>query len=75
MVCGVYARKSTEQNGLADESKSVARQVEHDRAYAAKRSWTVSDDHVYVDRISGALFRDKRPGLARLLNALSPFKS
>src|SRR5689334_1189815 len=31
----IYARKSTEQNGVADEEKSVARQIERARAYAA----------------------------------------
>ena len=34
MTAAIYARKSTEQNGVADESKSVARQVDHARAYA-----------------------------------------
>jgi hypothetical protein len=29
MIAAVYARKSTEQNGVADEEKSVTRQVEH----------------------------------------------
>jgi hypothetical protein len=38
MICGIYARKSTDQNGLADESKSVARQVEHARLYAARKA-------------------------------------
>jgi hypothetical protein len=32
MVAAVYARKSTEQSGVADDQKSVARQVEHARA-------------------------------------------
>src|SRR5262245_10947795 len=73
MNCAVYARKSTEQMGLADTEKSVARQVEHARAYATRKGWTVADEHVYVDDgISGAVFGDKRPGLARLLNTLSP---
>ena len=49
MICAVYAGKSTEQNGTADEAKSVTRQVEHARAYATKRGWTVADDHVYSD--------------------------
>jgi DNA invertase Pin-like site-specific DNA recombinase len=71
--CAVYARKSTEQNGVADAERSVARQVEHARAYAVRKGWTVSEDHVYIDDgISGAIFGEKRPGLARLLNALRP---
>jgi DNA invertase Pin-like site-specific DNA recombinase len=72
MNCAVYARKSNEQNGIADESKSVARQVERARAYAARRGWTVSDEHLYVDDgISGAVFAG-RPGFVRLMNALRP---
>src|SRR5262245_20117373 len=73
MIAAIYARKSTEQAGVGDEEKSVIRQVEHARAYAEKRSWTVDEAHVYVDDgISGAVFGSRRPGLARLLNALSP---
>src|SRR5881628_60908 len=73
MIAAIYARKSTEQNGLADESKSVARQVEHGKAFATRKGWAVDDASVYVDDgISGALFGAQRPGLARLLNALAP---
>ena len=32
MIAAIYARKSTEENGVADEDKSVTRQVEHARA-------------------------------------------
>jgi DNA invertase Pin-like site-specific DNA recombinase len=73
MNAAVYVRRSTEQSGVADESKSVARQAEHAKAYAVRKGWTVHEAHVYADDgVSGALFGDKRPGLARLLNALSP---
>ena len=66
MVAAIYARKSTEQNGVADDQKSVARQVEHARAYAARKGWTVADEHIYVDDgISGAEFAN-RPGFLRL---------
>src|SRR5437764_635533 len=66
----IYARKSTEQNGVAEDQKSVARQVEQARAFAARKGWSVTDDHVYVDDgISGAEFAS-RPGYMRLLNAL-----
>ena len=34
MIAAVYARTPTEQVGVADDEKSVARQVEHARAYA-----------------------------------------
>jgi hypothetical protein len=37
MISAIYARKSTEQNGVADEEKSVARQIAHARAYAARK--------------------------------------
>src|SRR5437899_11261896 len=71
MIAAVYVRKSTEQNGVGDEEKSVTRQVEHARAYAARKGWTV--EHVYADDgISGAELGDRRPGLARLLSALKP---
>ena len=72
MIAAVYARKSTEQSGVADEQKSVARQIEHARQYAERKGWTVADQHVYVDDgISGAEFSN-RPGFVRLLNALTP---
>ena len=72
MIAAVYARKSTEQTGVADEQKSVARQVEHARAYAQRKAWAVADEHVYIDDgISGAEFA-RRPGFVRLMAALSP---
>jgi DNA invertase Pin-like site-specific DNA recombinase len=72
MRAAIYARKSTEQSGMIDEEKSVTRQIDHAKAYATKKGWTVADEHVFVDDgISGAEFV-KRPGLSRLLNALRP---
>src|SRR5262249_21911462 len=51
---------------------AIARQIEHARAYAARKGWVVDDEHVYADDgISGAEFV-KRPGFIRLMNALSP---
>ncbi len=75
MIAAIYARKSNEQ-GVPDEAKSVTRQVEHATAYTQRKGWTVHPSHVYVDdAISGAEFVN-RPGLARLLTALSsrPFQ-
>src|SRR5687767_6507813 len=73
MIAAIYARKSTEQHGVADDAKSVARQIEHARGYAERSGWTVADHHVFTDDgVSGALFGDRRPGLARLLAALEP---
>ncbi len=67
LVAAVYARKSHDQNGVSDEEKSVRRQEEHARAYAAANGWTVDDGYVYGDDgISGAEF-ERRPGLMRLL--------
>src|SRR5262245_46345917 len=72
MIAGVYARKSNEQSGVADEAKSVRRQIEHAKAYAARKGWTVADDCIFSDDgISGAEFTN-RPGYMRLLNALKP---
>src|SRR5262245_43504639 len=72
MLAAIYARKSTDQSGVADDQKSVARQSEHARAYAARKGWSVADEHVYVDDgISGAEFSN-RPGFLRLMNALKP---
>jgi DNA invertase Pin-like site-specific DNA recombinase len=72
MMAAIYARKSTEQNGVADEQKSVARQIEHARQYAIRKGCTVDDTYIYVDDgISGAEFAN-RPGFLRLMNALKP---
>jgi DNA invertase Pin-like site-specific DNA recombinase len=71
-AAAIYARKSTEQNGLGDEEKSITRQIEHSRAYAASKGWTVLDEHIYADDgISGAEF-STRPGFLRLMSALKP---
>lgn len=72
MHVAIYARKSTDQFGAADEHKSVTRQIEHARSYATAKGWQVLDDHIYVDDgISGAEFAG-RPGFVRLMNALKP---
>ena len=72
MRAAIYARKSTEQVGLGEEEKSVTRQIDQAKLYAAKKGWTVSDEHIFVDDgISGAEFV-KRPGFIRLMNALKP---
>jgi site-specific DNA recombinase len=72
MTAAIYARKSTEQNGVADDEKSVTRQIEHARAYACRKGWDVDERSIFVDDgISGAEFAN-RPGYVRLLNALKP---
>jgi hypothetical protein len=49
MIVAIYARKSNEQNGVADEARSVVRQVENGRAYAERKGWPVLDEHIYAD--------------------------
>lgn len=72
MLAAIYARKSTEQAGVADEQKSVTRQIDHARQYAGGKGWTVDESAVFVDDgISGAEFAN-RPGFLRLMNALKP---
>ena len=70
-IAAVYARKSTDQSYVADDQKSVVRQLERARQYAASKGWIVADEHVYADDgISGA--DDNRPGFMRLMAALKP---
>lgn len=72
MIAAIYARKSTDQNGVSDDEKSVARQIKHAKLYAAGKGWTVSEEYVFVDDgISGAEFV-KRPDFIRLMNSLKP---
>jgi len=72
MIAAIYARKSTDQSGVADQDKSVTRQIDHATAYAVGKGWTVAPEHIYSDDgISGAEFA-KRPGFLRLMNALKP---
>jgi hypothetical protein len=37
VIAAIYARKSTDQTGVADEQRSVARQIEHAKSYAARK--------------------------------------
>ena len=57
--------ETTDQSGVAEEQKSLARQVEHARTYTVAKSWRVDDGHGHVDDgISGAEFAS-RPGFLR----------
>ena len=50
MIGAVYARKSTEQDRDTDARlPSIERQVEHARAYAIRKGWTVAEVHLYAD--------------------------
>ena len=71
MQAAIYARRSTEQR-VAEEAKSVTRQIENARAFALSRGWAVRDEHVFVDDgVSGAEF-EKRPGFMRMMGSLRP---
>ena len=68
MRTAIYARKSTAQNAVAEDAKSVAHQVTRARQFAEQRGWTVVEEHVYVDdAASGAEFVDRE--LMRLVIA------
>src|SRR5262245_24742038 len=72
MIAAIYARKSTDQTGVADDQKSVVRQIDNARAFAKQKGWTVRAEHIYTDDgISGAEFQN-RPAFVRLMNALKP---
>jgi DNA invertase Pin-like site-specific DNA recombinase len=70
MIAAIDARKSTEQYVVADEARSVTRQIEHGKDYAQRKGWMVDEAAVFIDDgISGAEFAN-RPGFVRLMNAL-----
>ena len=60
MIAAIYSRKSTEQSGVADEAKSVSRQIEHAKAYCASKGWRVADELLplewhQIDRAAGVI--------------------
>jgi site-specific DNA recombinase len=72
-IAAAYLRKSTDEGGKDLDAKSVFRQHQGAEAFAKLKSWTLAEDFVFTDDgISGAEFGKKRPGLQRLLDALSP---
>ena len=72
MIAAIYARRSKEQDDRVEAAKSVARQIENAKAFAATRGWTVTEACIYIDDgISGAEFK-KRAGFQRLMAALTP---
>jgi resolvase-like protein len=48
MIAAIYARKSTGQH-VADDAKSVTRQVANAKAFAASKGWEVRDELVFTD--------------------------
>jgi site-specific DNA recombinase len=70
MIAAIYARKNTEQIGVAEDAKSVMRQIEGAKLYAAKKGWALDDALVFADDgFSGAEF-ERRPGFQRLKETL-----
>jgi site-specific DNA recombinase len=67
--------QSTEQN-VADDAKSVTRQVDNARAFALKRGWEVKDEFIFVDDgISGAEVKRlrERQRMIDLVTSACPF--
>jgi DNA invertase Pin-like site-specific DNA recombinase len=61
----IYARKSNEDDA-SEELRSVTRQVERCREYAAGKGWIPDNALIFSDDgISGAEFK-RRPGLTAL---------
>ncbi len=60
MIAAIYARKSTEQQGMADDAKSITRQIDGARRFITEKGWTLDEAHVYSDDgVSGALFANR----------------
>jgi site-specific DNA recombinase len=60
MIAAIYARKSTVQDGVVDEAKSVERQIAGARTFIRAQGWTLDERHVYKDDgVSGALFANR----------------
>ena len=61
ITAGVYARKSTDEGDKAADAKSVARQVQRAREYAAKRGWRFDEKFIFTDDgVSRAEFRNRQ---------------
>jgi site-specific DNA recombinase len=73
VIAAVYCRKSTRQDGRAEEERSVATQLDLAHRYAERHGWTIGEEHVYVEKdgSSGAEFED-REAFMRLVAALKP---
>src|SRR3970040_1283943 len=47
-IAAIYARKSTDQN-VAEDAKSVTRQVDNAKAFAHEKGWSVDDRFIFID--------------------------
>jgi DNA invertase Pin-like site-specific DNA recombinase len=72
----IYARKSSKQDNLGEQSASVADQIELGRRYAEHedRAWTVVGEFTDDGR-SGLLDRSRRPGLDAALRMIEEGKA
>ena len=60
MIAAIYARKSTAQDDVAEDAKSVTRQVDGAKSFITTKGWTLDDAHIYEDDgVSGALFANR----------------
>src|SRR2546426_12746428 len=72
MIAAVYARKSNDDDRSTADGKSVERQVANAREFAERQGWHVNGD-VFVDNdVSGTVPPELRPGMSKLLSALTP---
>lgn len=74
-IAAIYARKSTEQD-VADDAKSVTRQVDNAKAFAAAQGWVVDDRYIFIDDgVSGADTRRlrQRQRMMDLVQGACPF--
>ncbi len=71
IAAAIYSRRSHEQD-VADDAKSVTRQLALARAFASDKGWTILEEYV-DDGVSGAL-ATKLTGRARMLAAAADEK-
>jgi DNA invertase Pin-like site-specific DNA recombinase len=75
MIAAIYARKSTDDSDRNEDARSTSRQIERGREYAARKGWTVAEDHIFIDEaVRGAEWQHRR-GFNRLVTALDPHPS
>src|SRR5687767_6012145 len=78
VLAAIYARKSNDQSERADDAKSVTRQIENGRAFAATKSWKIAEGHLYADDgICGAAYsklKERRRLIDLILSGRAPFQ-
>jgi DNA invertase Pin-like site-specific DNA recombinase len=75
MIAAIYARKSTSQD-VAEDAKSVTRQVENAKAFAASQHWKTDDRYIFIDDgVSGAETRKlvQKQKLLEMITKGAPF--